>query len=530
MFKKLILPASLLAIAGATWAAVSSQQLHPLRVENQSEPTLVAQVYLEPGSTSYRFVQFTPSAPREFEKLFATTNQFANAGSAIIGDYYYWVFMSSSATATDKVVLYRADSETGEATKEVINDYTLCATETAYDPVKDAIFGQFYDATRSKYEFGYIDYENKTRTTIATTTNFYLAIGVDSKGDAYGVELNGGFYKINTTTGEETKIGNTGITLKNNYGSYLRQTGEIDPATDTFYWYAVNSQQQSTFYTINLTDASLTTLDANTGYILYSMMVKPAAAQTDAPAAPQNLTVSFNGGSNDGTVSFDVPTQTFGGNQLNGTLDYYVVAEGDTLAQGQVEAGAHAEVALTAIADGQHRFIVTLENNAGRSPRASQTLWVGIDELLAPTDVTATLNEQGNVDLTWGAAVAAHGGYAGDVTYTVTRYSDGKVVAQGISATECVDVIGEVDLAAYDYGVKATNSKQESAETRSGRIFVGEGKAIPYTENFNDAASFDLFTIVNSNSDNFTWQWYNSAACYYRNTSKAADDWLITPD
>lgn len=51
----------------------------------------------------------------------------------------------------------------------------------------------------------------------------------------------------------------------------------------------------------------------------------------------------------------------------------------------------------------------------------------------------------------------------------------------------------------------------------------------PFNYTFETADKLDDFTIVNANNDNKTWAWYNGRVRISYNSSKAMDDWLITP-
>lgn len=54
--------------------------------------------------------------------------------------------------------------------------------------------------------------------------------------------MDGKLYKVNKSTGEETLVGATGLTLTNLMGQYYGQSGEIDQRDDTFYWYCIDNK------------------------------------------------------------------------------------------------------------------------------------------------------------------------------------------------------------------------------------------------------------------------------------------------
>ncbi len=58
-------------------------------------------------------------------------------------------------------------------------------------------------------------------------------------------------------------------------------------------------------------------------------------------------------------------------------------------------------------------------------------------------------------------------------------------------------------------------------------------ETLPYANNFDTKDEWDMFTIIDSNSDGSTWQRYisegNGEASYRYNSDNNADDWLMTP-
>lgn len=161
-------------------------------------------------------------------------------------------------------------------------------------------------------EWGTIDYRTLTRTTFGQCTRTYVALGVTKQHELYGVAADGNLYKISTTDGTETLVGNTGLTVTAN-GGYYYQSGEIDPKDNTFYWAAVLPDGEGIktgLYTVNLQTGTATKIGDYTGQIL-GMIIPHDNAEDDAPEAVSDLAVSFTAPSLTGTVSFTVPSRTF---------------------------------------------------------------------------------------------------------------------------------------------------------------------------------------------------------------------------
>ena len=50
----------------------------------------------------------------------------------------------------------------------------------------------------------------------------------------------------------------------------------------------------------------------------------------------------------------------------------------------------------------------------------------------------------------------------------------------------------------------------------------------PYSNSFNDETDFAWWETINNNEDDYTWVYYSNTAQIHWNSSKAADDWLVT--
>lgn len=62
-----------------------------------------------------------------------------------------------------------------------------------------------------------------------------------------------------------------------------------------------------------------------------------------------------------------------------------------------------------------------------------------------------------------------------------------------------------------------------------GAMLPASAQTQVYSNAFSTESDFNTMTVINSNNDSYTWAYYNSSARIRWNSSKAADDWLITP-
>lgn len=420
-------------------------------------------------------------------------------------------------------------------TPTIVNGVTMTAVETA-QAVDGTVYGEFYNSNMSGLEWGIVDYVNKTRTTIANAVNTYIALGITAEGQLYGVATDGNLYKINKETGEETVVGPTGVTVLTSEGKYYNQCGEIDPADNTFYWAAIDGKGNTALYTVDLQTGAATKLYSYDAAI-YGMVFPQATAKAAAPARINDIALDFKNGALTGNVAFTAPTKTFGGSDLEGTLNYKVYANDNEVASGTVAAGEKISVPVTLTAEGQYTFTVRTGNAAGESPKAKAKTWIGYDTPLAVTDLKATVDENRKATVTWKApAGTVNGGYLGELKYNVYRTVNGDsiLVGKDIENTSFSEIIPKASLASYNYVVYAKNERLTSAPASSNDCVTGEAIEPDYVELFTTKTPMQLYTVIDANNDGKTWDWgmYDDTDGYVYSmfsNSNGNDDWLITP-
>ncbi len=488
------------------------------------------------GSTAYGVYSFKAASPITVSPVALNDNMVATGGGALVDGVYHMVY-SVESWGMIFMTHYAFDTNTWQQTAaEDMEDYALFAKETAVAS-DGSVYGEFYTSSLDGFELGVIDYNTLTRTTIGSLTNSYVALGITSDNVLYGVASDGNLYKIDATTAQETLIGATGLTVGNSWGDYYGQSGEIDYRTNTFYWAAVDTDHNCGLYTVNLTTGAATKVaDFPAEEQIYALSIPEPPTAEAAPAAVTNVTLAFDGASLTGTVSFTAPLKTYGGAELTGELDYYIVVGGDTIGSGKTTAGAKVEQTVTVKNGGSLRFKVTTANTAGSSPKAISAKYVGYDTPNNIETVKLTANEStGEVALTWSApTTGVNGGYVGGLTYDVVRYPDSVTVATGLTDTTFTETLTAQDMKAYHYGVVAVNGTKKSAETASNNVVIGPAIVPPYTNNFDGTDALDLMTIIDANNDGCTWSlftYYDNTghARYKYNNKNSGDDWLLTP-
>ncbi len=490
------------------------------------------------ASCTYGYMSFDAATAGNFADLKTETADrymMPNGGGALVDGVYNGVNYKLDGTSLT-ITHYQYDTRSGWGSlivPETLSSASLIATETASSKYTGKVYGQFYTTDMMSFEYGVIDYDKLTRTTIGPAEVKMVAMGVSSDEKLYGVGADGYLYLIDTATGKETKIGSTGVYVATASNRTAGQSGEIDQDDDTFYWACIDAEQHAALYTVDLATGRATKIaDFPAQNQVLGMAVPDAVPDAAAPAAPTSFAATFDGPSLQGTVTFGVPSKTYGGQTLSGSVSYTVRSGAQIIAEGEATAGTTARVNVTA-PEGPNYFSVTLHNAAGKSIAAKTTAYVGYDQPKQVSFARMSLDAStGIATVTWGKPSATvNGGYMGTITYDIVRYPGAVTVAQGTTATQCTDQLPSGQLGNYYYGVTPVNGTQRGQERFTAAKSYGESLEPTFTETFDSENAFDLFTTIDSNADGNTWDWAEDRQCarYKASTTKAADDWLVTP-
>lgn len=516
------------AIAIAMASQASSRDLWGYMYYARTWPT---------ASRQYGYMAFDAATASNFRDLLTEDQRTMapNGGSSFYnGKYDFINFQRNTSNNTLVVTHYQLDTDRNWGlvyAPEEVDDVSLIATETATSQLSGKVYGQFYTHNLSGFEFGIIDYNKMERSTIAASQHKYVAMGVSSEERVYGVATDGYLYEIDTATGDERKIGSTGVYVAPSSKENYTQSGEIDQDDDTFYWASFDANKHGALYTVDLNTGKATLVaDFPEDEEIYGLAIPEATPDANAPSAPGDLDLSFDAGATTGTLSFSVPVTAFGGGVLTGDLTYTVRSGSKLLATGTVAPGAIANVAIT-LPEGMNYVTVVLSNKYGKGRSASQSVFVGYDTPKPVTSPRLKIDESGNASVTWGASAGGlNGGYVGPVRYDIIRYPEGKTIASGYSGTAYTDKIEGSGLQVYYYGIVPVNGSKRGEERRTPAVRYGDNIEPPYTETFETEKSFGLFSTIDANHDSQTWEWDEDDLCAKYSTAKtAADDWLVTP-
>lgn len=463
----------------------------------------------------------------------------ASAGGVLV-DGVYWTTNYFQLWGMVIVTVTGYDFESGEEVASYAGEIDNICKGVAVDPTSGMVYAITYNSNGDGFQLATIEYsETAAVTTAIGEFNYNVnSIAFDSTGQLYALVYNGEtqgenyvvtesfLVKINKTNpADYTLVGETGIAPQ-----YLSDSA-IDTKTNRMFWAVSDATEESYMAEVDLTTGAATRiLDFPLNEEVVGLVIPAPAAEEGAPAKVTGLAANFADGSMSGTIDFVAPTTLYDGSNGVGELTYTVLCDGESVATGTTAFGATVNAAVTVAEDGMHTFVVYCSNAAGDGPKAQIKAFVG-KGVPAATTVSAYYAD-GVANVSWiPVTESADGGYVNpaEVTYTVTRYPEGVVVADGITEASFSEPLAEPEsIVSYTYGVKATYSGATSAEAMSNAIVLGS-IVPPYTQDFSDSNALDGFTIIDANNDGKTWMVYNGEARMAYNSSLDMDDWLITP-
>ncbi len=446
-------------------------------------------------------------------------------GASMDNGYYYAITRSGTKTYIDKFLIstWKRSSHTSLTGTKAI---AIKASDVAYDPTSDMVYGCFYNDAGDGYVFGRADYITRKREAIKPLSMSYNAVMVSPEGQVYAIDMTGTLYKVDKSTGETTTVGHTGVTPQ-----YVT-SGIIDPNTGRCFWTVVPASGKSYLYEVDLSTAQTTLIHefAHSDEIcgLYIPENAPAA---EAPAAVSNLTTTFTEGALVGSVNFTLPTTTTGNGTLAGEIQYTLWIDGVIHTATKGNTGAEVTIPVTLPKAGNHTIVVRCDNTAGKGKRAKAKIFAGNDTPKAPTP-TLTRGDK-TFTISWAPVTASvNGGYIDTerLTYNVTRLPDNVLVGENITTTSFTDTVLPTPgrVIAYKYSVTATFEGNCGAAGETAPYPLGEIEA-PWSEGFDNADALNNFIILDSNDDGVTWKYSSSmSSAYIISSSSKHDDWLIT--
>ncbi len=470
--------------------------------------------------------------------VFTDPNLYGVGGAVYYDGKYYALNYTSYNNQIVDIAAYVYDTQSWTLTQhKQLNPSEFVgsiALDLAYDATTSTVYGLFYAGNFTVY-LGTLDMRTFKPAKVAdlpAETNLN-SIAFTADGRLYATDDTGNFYSVDKATAQLNKISSIG---DESHFCYYYTTAAIDDATSTYYYSYQPEEGDGTLYGISLADGKWNVAAELANQAQFAGLYVPQPlASNGAPAAVTAATIDFDGGSLSGHVYFTMPSVSYGGTNLDGTLDYTIEANGTVVASGSAAPGSVVSAPVTLDASGVTVFTIRTSNAEGSAPKYEIEAYIGTDAPKAVTDLSAEKTSDTEITISWTApAESVNGGYfdADAVTYTVVRRPDGKVVAEDISATECSDIIADMPMASYYYEVTANAGDAASAVAATDPIVLGSYVSLPIDHQFKQSDNeFGLYTVIDANGDNKKWM-AGTTYVYMLAPAKeqeAEDDWLITP-
>lgn len=421
---------------------------------------------------------------------------------------------------------YTFNPKTWELLKEQVGDKNLSLIASTWDPTDETAYCAWFEGG---FKFGSLSVEDGQLINIGQLDKRLIAMAAHNNGTLYAIDETGNLVVLNKQTGKVSKtIGNTGVV------SYWRTSAAIDSNAGLMY-YIDCASSKSSLYAVDLETAAATKLyDFENSEQLIGLYVVPDDTPPTVPEVPSNLSLSFDGGSLSGTISFDVPSTFYDGTAASGTVTYSVTIDGEQTLTGNAEWGKRCNVPVSFETPGSHDFTVKLVNSTGSSPEARISGWIGPDAPAAATEASAKY-ANGKFTVKWTApTTGVNGGYldASQLRYNVVRNPGNVSVASGITDTQVIDDVAEPEnqIIGYTYTITSLCGSTEGESVTTSKKSIGYFIP-PYENDFSASSKTAGYSVIDANKDGKKWG-YNSSSKAMRiqySSSKDMDDWVFTP-
>ncbi len=371
----------------------------------------------------------------------------------------------------------------------------------------------------------------------------------------YLLDLAKDLYEVNPVTGDLTKVAT--LPIRHAADAYGIQGLVYDSEAEVFLLNFFSLNTGTIYYKINLEggdDYDQLEVDSichpNRGYKYFFETPSAEEVNNDRMAAIQDLNIALDG--KNATATFAVPAKTIKGEDIPSSavtrIVFYETIDGEWVdvpssIMKNAKAGEKVTIPIKDLSDGRHVISFACrytfdDSYSGKGINAPLTtakiLYVGTDAPSAVLNPIVSI-ENNKPKISWKAPAEGQNtqyGAAYDpstVKYTVKRNSDQKIIAKDITATECYD--NEVDnyIAHYGYTIIPSIDGQVGDEAVTNTLFYGKYGKMPYLETFDEANSFDGFTVLSPDNSGRAWYWSNGAANDRFNMNSSKNEWLITP-
>nr|WP_319399656.1 carboxypeptidase regulatory-like domain-containing protein [uncultured Carboxylicivirga sp.] len=278
-------------------------------------------------------------------------------------------------------------------------------------------------------------------------------------------------------------------------------------------------------------------------YLYLDNVEVTVAALREAPAVVSDLVpVPGENGAQTMALSWTNPSTNFAGDALTEISSIEIYKDGATtpiLFTDNLTPGADVQWNDDAASAGEHTYKVVVSNLNGAGLPAEVSSFVGVDLPQGPETVEATRGN-GTINLTWSnpAAFGLKGGWyrSDNLTYRIVRQPGNVVLETAYSGNSYEDQTIS-SLANYNYEITTKNQDGTGGTTSSNYLRMGNTVSLPFTEDWEDASTFGLWTVLDANEDGYTFhrnlvrgnELPSCIGIETVNSGPNQDDWFFTP-
>lgn len=501
----------------------------------------------------FGFYEYSATAPVSRRPLVLSPRNYLAGDAVVVDGKLYTYHLDVSYGFVNSAFYTVIDVATGKASKSANISYELGpayshrATSAALNHKDGKVYCSGYEYNEANKTLTPTlklwNVTENTKEAIGTMQASLAVMSFDNDGNLYGITASssrtaddgGRLVKVDTSTGNLTIIGDTGVR------PWFDQSGVISPYDGRLYWFANVivpdggvDDAYARLYTVDLTTAQTECIgDLPNGDEVVAAWIPAQTIPDAAPGVVTGLAQAFTAPSFSGRINFNLPSKTYSGAPLSGNLDWTVKSGENTLASGNGEAGSPVSADVTMPKSGAYAFEVTASNGEGAGVTARTEAYIGYGVPAAVEAVTFAIEDGKNV-VTWDHVTKlTEGDYlaGGHASYRIVRQPGNVVLSDNLSENRFEEPALDGTLQATYYEITAVNGDMSATATKSNSIVTGSSVELPFEENFEDASSLNLFTVIDGNNDKTTWAYSSISKAVQIRQASGTDhkDWLVLP-
>lgn len=412
------------------------------------------------------------------------------------------------------------------------NDMTNVFLTTAYRVFDDKVYGYGYSDDGESFGFNCApatDIDQAEKVINVPFEQVCIALTYNAQDDLfYGVNTQGKFVSV-THEGVQTEIFPLNVGEISTYISGLA----YNPMTKNYVWNACFADGSTAMYEIDPVAKTATKIGNLGGGEEFIFMVNTTDnVESAAPAAATITAFDFAGTATTGSVSCMMPSQTYAGNPLSGTLTWRLLVDGEQISSGSAQPGEQVVCPVESVSNDAHTFAITAEKDGLVSLPVVESRWIGADYPQAPANLELT-----ETKLTWSPVTASvHNGY---IDYSQVEYKvwlNDQLIGTTAEPEIDINLPQGQPYKSYTAYVTANYLDKESETSTSNFITYGDPlKLDPSIHYRPEEKELELFKIINADGkkdelgNDKSWRYTEDMGFPSFASGFDGDDWLIFP-